>query len=147
MSIACYLNSTFFTNFLPSSHFSPFRIWSTIRIDILKCWPKASRSQHQYGTCAIFLYSQWWLIYSLAKTSGTPCRLLCVNVLGWTHRHTFSNTRTYWALVLGRIRESSPEDSILLAIFEGEREDSIQRTRNRVRIATIPKPKRSKNTT
>jgi hypothetical protein len=49
--------------------------------------------------------------------------------------------------VLGRIRESSPEDSILLTIFAAEREDSIQMSRNRFRIATNPKPKRAKNTT
>jgi hypothetical protein len=48
-------------------------------------------------------------------------------------------------LVLGQIRESSSEDWILLAIFAEEREDSIQKSRNRFRIATIPKPKRAKN--
>jgi hypothetical protein len=48
-------------------------------------------------------------------------------------------------LVLGRIREWSLEDSILLAIFLGEREESIQKSRNRFRTATIPKSKQAKN--
>jgi hypothetical protein len=37
-------------------------------------------------------------------------------------------------LVLGRFLESIRKDSILLAIFAGEREDSIQKSKNRFRI-------------
>jgi hypothetical protein len=46
--------------------------------------------------------------------------------------------------VLGRFRESIPDDSILLAIFAGEREDSSKKSRNRFRLATSPKPKWAK---
>jgi hypothetical protein len=37
-------------------------------------------------------------------------------------------------VVLGRFLESIRKDSILLAIFAGEREDSIQKSKNRFRI-------------
>jgi hypothetical protein len=47
-------------------------------------------------------------------------------------------------LVLGRFRESIPDDSIRLAIFAGEREDSSKKSRNRFRLVTNPKPKLSK---
>jgi hypothetical protein len=47
-------------------------------------------------------------------------------------------------LVLGRFRESIPDDSILLAIFAGEREDSSKKSKNRFRLATNPKPELSK---
>jgi hypothetical protein len=47
-------------------------------------------------------------------------------------------------VVLGRFRESIPDDSILLAIFAGEREDSSKKSRNRFRLATSPKPKWAK---
>jgi hypothetical protein len=41
--------------------------------------------------------------------------------------------------VLGRFGESIPDDSILLAIFAGEREESSKKSRNRFRLATNPK--------
>jgi truncated hemoglobin YjbI len=47
-------------------------------------------------------------------------------------------------LVLGRFWESIRKDSILLAIFAGEQEDSIQKSKNRFRIATIPTPESAK---
>jgi hypothetical protein len=46
--------------------------------------------------------------------------------------------------VLGRFWESIGKDSILLAIFAREREDSIQKSKNRFRIATIPLPESAK---
>jgi hypothetical protein len=45
---------------------------------------------------------------------------------------------------LGRFRESIPDDSILLKIFAGEREDSSKT--NRLRLATSPKQRCAKKT-
>jgi hypothetical protein len=50
------------------------------------------------------------------------------------------------ALVFGRFRESIPDDSILLTILAGEREDSSKTPRNRFRLATSPKPRWAKKT-
>jgi hypothetical protein len=47
-------------------------------------------------------------------------------------------------LVLGRIHGIESGGFDFLEIFAGEREESIQMSRNRFRIATIPKPKREK---
>jgi hypothetical protein len=42
---------------------------------------------------------------------------------------------------MGRFRELILDDSILLAIFAGEREDSSKKSRNRFRLVTSPEPK------
>jgi hypothetical protein len=49
-------------------------------------------------------------------------------------------------LVLGRFPESIPDDSIILTIFAGEREDSSKTSRNRFRLATSPKLRWAKKT-
>jgi hypothetical protein len=59
-------------------------------------------------------------------------------------RENWTTASDWWNLVLGRFGESIPDDSILLAIFAGEREDSSKKSRNRFRLATNPKPKWSK---
>jgi hypothetical protein len=46
--------------------------------------------------------------------------------------------------VLGRFPQWNPDDSILLANFAGERDDSSKTSRNRFRLATSPKPKWAK---
>jgi hypothetical protein len=50
----------------------------------------------------------------------------------------------YTALVLGRFRRSIPDDSILLLIFAGEREDFREKTTNQFRLTTSLKQKWSK---
>jgi hypothetical protein len=49
------------------------------------------------------------------------------------------------SLVLRRFRDLIPDDSIILAIFAGQRDDSSQKSRNRFRLATSSKTKIGKN--